>query len=127
MVIHLLGILCQAWLLEKESEKSEKYSHVAVFKSNPPPSFQRCYRNSQSETVVPMRLAWVSVAQVECIWNNGPSGCASGAHFNHTVSTVLADGDIEWAAGKPPDLIYGGQKWTIEGRMLQICSHADFF
>ncbi|ROL45641.1 B-cell scaffold protein with ankyrin repeats [Anabarilius grahami] len=118
---------CSNSAAEKESEKSEKYSHVAVFKSNPPPSFQRCYRNSQSETVVPMRLAWVSVAQVECIWNNGPSGCASGAHFNHTVSTVLADGDIEWAAGKPPDLIYGGQKWTIEGRMLQICSHADFF
>lgn len=57
-----------------------------------------------------MRVAWVSKAQMECICNNGPSGCASGAHFNHTVSTVLADGDIELVALRPPDLIYGGQK-----------------
>lgn len=128
MVIYLLGILCQACLLEKESEKSKKYSHVAFYKSHPPPSLKRCYRNSQSETVVPMRLAWISVAQVECIWNNGPSGCASGAHFNHTVSTVLADGDIEWAAGRPPDLIYSSMAEMDHRReILQICSHADFF
>ncbi len=57
-----------------------------------------------------MHLARVSVVQVECICNNGPSGCASGAHFNHTVSTVLADGDIDLAAGRPPDLIYDEQK-----------------
>lgn len=69
---------------------------------------------------MPVCLAWVSVAQVECIWNNGPSGCASGAHFNHTVSTVLADGDVEWAAGKRPDFIIGGQKWTIEGRCFSF-------
>lgn len=74
-----------------------------------------------------MSLAWVSVAQVECIWNNGPSGCASGAHFNHTISTVLADGDIEWAAGRPPDLIYIGQKWTIEGRCFRFSHMQTYF
>lgn len=73
-------------------------------------SFKVAEATSNQMPLCPYGWRRVGWAQVEHIWNNGPSGCASSAYFNHTIATVLANGDVEWPAGRRPGLVYARQR-----------------